>query len=325
MITSYILVFIILNIINFFYCSQITKRTFNDAVSRVHWRVKQNIDFAYLFSYCAKLNKYYIHVEDDIIAAADYAKEIQAFVNRQEASKTNWFHIDFCQLGFIGKLFKSSDLEKIKQYLLLFQEEQPGDLLMSEMTRIMTQFQPILSVKSLFQHRGIISSLENKTQKLVDRNFKEFRRQLPNAAVPVFYQRNMTHRNPIANISTSMKAFDRFIPEKAYTAMLGDFFWGKTPLADDFYQIRFNKTIKLREIIIKTGHPKTRTDVLQNASLYVGINVNSAGKCIDMEHIGEFNKGQVHIKHDMEVRCVVIAVTAQQTSWMIIQDIELIT
>ena len=77
--------------------------------------------------------------------------------------------IDFCQLGFIGKLFRSSDLQRMKTYFLLFQEEKPGDILIRDMSNIMTQFKPIRSIKSLFQHRGLVSSLKNKVQKLTDK------------------------------------------------------------------------------------------------------------------------------------------------------------
>ena len=112
-------------------------------------------------------------MEDDIFAASDYIKDIQTFVAENEKIQKLWFMIDFCKLGFIGKLFKSSDLQRMKKYFLLFQEEKPGDILITDMTNIMTQFKPIRSKKSLFQNRGLVSSLKNKVQKLTDNTFKD--------------------------------------------------------------------------------------------------------------------------------------------------------
>ena len=40
--------------------------------------------------------------------------------------------IDFCQLGFIGKMFKTLDLPMLVQFLVMFYNDKPGDWLLDD-------------------------------------------------------------------------------------------------------------------------------------------------------------------------------------------------
>ena len=42
------------------------------------------------------------------------------------AEKKPWFVIDFCQLGFIGKMFKSVELPWLVNFFLMFYNDKPG-------------------------------------------------------------------------------------------------------------------------------------------------------------------------------------------------------
>ena len=42
------------------------------------------------------------------------------------AEKKAWFVIDFCQLGFIGKMFKSVELPWLVNFFLMFYNDKPG-------------------------------------------------------------------------------------------------------------------------------------------------------------------------------------------------------
>ena len=43
------------------------------------------------------------------------------------AEKKPWFVIDFCQLGFIGKMFKSIELPWLVNFFLMFYNDKPGE------------------------------------------------------------------------------------------------------------------------------------------------------------------------------------------------------
>ena len=89
------------------------------------------------------------------------------------ALKQNWFVIEFSQLGFIGKLFRTRDLSILIQFFLTFFNDKPVDWLLEDIidTKICKQNQVKTShvqVKynqSLFQHMGTQSSLIGKVQK----------------------------------------------------------------------------------------------------------------------------------------------------------------
>jgi len=97
----------------------------------------------------------------------------------------NWFVIEFCGLGFIGKLFKTKDLHTLIQYFLLFYKYKPVDWLLEDILSTMKcgpehsnkecnvrkKDIKIRHTPSLFQHIGTYSSLEGKVQYLKDRDF----------------------------------------------------------------------------------------------------------------------------------------------------------
>ena len=53
-----------------------------------------------------------------------------SFFLEKSAAHEPWFVIDFCQLGFIGKMFSSSSLPLLIQFLLSFYNDKPGDWLL---------------------------------------------------------------------------------------------------------------------------------------------------------------------------------------------------
>ena len=54
------------------------------------------------------------------------------FALEKIADKQTWFVIDFCQLGFIGKMFKSVELPWLVQFFLMFYNDKPGQLFLTK-------------------------------------------------------------------------------------------------------------------------------------------------------------------------------------------------
>lgn len=78
--------------------------TLNDPLERVKWRSKQNLDFAYMMAYAQPKATFYVQLEDDILAKRGFISTMKNFALDKTAKKeSNWFVLDFCQLGFIGK------------------------------------------------------------------------------------------------------------------------------------------------------------------------------------------------------------------------------
>lgn len=109
------------------------RATLDDPIERVRWRSKQNLDFAYLMSYAQSKGTFYVQLEDDILAKRNYISVMKNFALDQIGKKVGWFVLDFCTLGFIGKLFKSAELPWLIQFFQMFYNDKPVDWLLDHL------------------------------------------------------------------------------------------------------------------------------------------------------------------------------------------------
>ena len=82
-------------------------QTLGDDLSRVEWRTKQNLDYAYLMMYAEDRGRFYLQLEDDVLAAKNFVDTIIKAAKGRTAEGKEWFDIHFFVGGFIGKLFRS--------------------------------------------------------------------------------------------------------------------------------------------------------------------------------------------------------------------------
>ena len=132
-------------------------KTLGDDEKRMFWRSKQTIDFAFLMQYCKSFSPYYLQLEDDVIATQDYDVYIRQYIKEKE--RTFWFNLDFSNLGFIGKLYRSDTLKNQARFFRLFYTEMPVDLLMSAYRVILGNEESETTYSTnLFRHIGYESS-----------------------------------------------------------------------------------------------------------------------------------------------------------------------
>lgn len=157
--------------------------TLNDSIDRVIWRSKQNLDYAFLMNYAAERSDFYLHLEDDVVTKPGFVSDIKQFIDENLAKQ--WLVLEFTELGSIGKLFRSSDLQDLAAFTTLFFNYKPWDWLLPYFisTRYCTgesgddlcvKIHASLKIrreKSLFQHVGTVSSLKRKVQLLEDKKF----------------------------------------------------------------------------------------------------------------------------------------------------------
>jgi alpha-1,3-mannosylglycoprotein beta-1,4-N-acetylglucosaminyltransferase C len=136
------------------------------------WRSKQCIDYANLFESCAGLSDYYLQIEDDIICTTNYYSKIQEFIFKKQLQP--WSAIRFCDIGFIGILFKDEDLKKMAILFRSFYDELPVDWLLDSYQALKNKAGiPALSYsESLFQHVGYHRSLVGEVQELKAETFE---------------------------------------------------------------------------------------------------------------------------------------------------------
>lgn len=70
------------------------KKTLGDPLSRVVWRTKQNLDFAYLMMYCQPKATYYVQLEDDILTKPMFLTKMKHFAFKSTAARKvgNWIY-----------------------------------------------------------------------------------------------------------------------------------------------------------------------------------------------------------------------------------------
>lgn len=298
---------------------QYLERKFNDTQARVAWRSKQNLDYSYLMTYSRNMSKYYLQLEDDVITTTGYLSKIKAFISRN-LQKT-WLFLRFSGLGFIGVLFKSSDLPKLAEFLLVLYDENPGDLLINELKRIKGQKKEIRSRPSLFQHLGLVSSLQNKIQKIQDRDF-------PGYVKRNTIQRRLGSKNPEAEIYTNMASYKTFQAEAAYyPENVDDYFWTASHKNGTFYRIIFKNPLNITSLSIKSGHSKHPKDKVTSTSISTSSVVKTYGeKCLNRIKIGSFTDGEftLNVTHQAiphNVRCISIDIHEDRDTWVILRDI----
>ena len=117
-------------------------------------------------------------LEDDVVTKEGFLGVIKEYIKKKNS--TDWMLIEFSQLGFIGKLFRSNQLSGFVTFFLMFAHDKPVDWLYDSYldvkacnpergTAHCTRSKTDLKLRykpSLFQHVGLESSLKGKKQKL---------------------------------------------------------------------------------------------------------------------------------------------------------------
>lgn len=245
--------------------------TLNDPIERVKWRSKQNLDFAFLMAYSQIKATFYVQLEDDILAKRGYITIMKQFAVAKTAKQEQdpWFVLDFCQLGFIGKMFKSAELPWLITFFQMFYNDKPVDWLLEHLiyTKVCNWEKDMKHCKyekaklwlhykpSLFQHIGMTSSLKGKVQKLKDRQFGK---------IPAFYPHK---NNPLAQVRTQITPYKIHTLNKAYS---GDsFFWGLLPQAGDYLEFIFNQPTVIRKYLFRSGNHEHPSDKFYNTTVEV--------------------------------------------------------
>ncbi|XP_038256357.1 alpha-1,3-mannosyl-glycoprotein 4-beta-N-acetylglucosaminyltransferase-like protein MGAT4D isoform X5 [Dermochelys coriacea] len=233
---------------------------------RTRWRTKQNLDYSFLMLYAQSKGTFYLQLEDDIVAKPQYIQKIKTFALKQPSDE--WMILEFSQLGFIGKLFRTKDLPLIVEFFLMFYKDKPIDWLLDHLLWVKVcspekdpkhceqqkAYLRIRSKPSLFQHVGIHSSLAGKIQNLKDKDFGK----------------NMLHKahvNPPAKVTTSLRIFQHYTLEKAYEGM--DCFWAFSPVAGDYILFTFLQPLKVEGYLFRSGNMEHPGDKLFNTTVEV--------------------------------------------------------
>ena len=302
------------------------QQTFNDPVPRIKWRAKQNIDFAYLSLYSRNISEYYIQLEDDVISASGYINDIRTFISAQTKP---WFLLEFTYLGYIGKMFHSTDLDRVAYYLLSFYDRMPGDLLLGQIRKLMGQDKPIHTRRSLFQHIGKFSSLKDKLMPSLDKDFKDA------GSVHLSINDIPPGDNPTAKILTNLNQYENHEPVFAYDNS-DKYFWARDVKRNQHFTLLFQKPQQISRIIVTSGNPNTKGDAIQYGSLHLAVRDKIGQTPSDLKECGEFKKFVGLVGGDVDTKalglenkipsnviCLQIRIDRNQKIWVMIRNVNI--
>ena len=289
------------------------RQKFGDSLTRIYWRSKQNIDFAFLMCYCYELSSYYLHVEDDVKASPSVFQKIQEFISSQ---KKAWPMLDISRMGHTAKVYQSEDLRSIASYFYLMYDEMPGDWLMMHWRKVMVpdNAEYILPAASFFQHLGARSSLKEKSRLknsiYMDKYFDE-------------HDQKYSGMNPSAEVSSSIPSKEGN-PQDAYRSGLGHF-WGKNIKRDDHVTIKFNSSVTVRKVFVDTGSNLAMKDFLRSGVLQASFSVSgtNSSSCGKFDTVVPFKDGRAQVTFTKKkIDCLRILVTKNQNEWLFLREID---
>ena len=147
------------------------KPSYGDTKSRIFWRSKETLDAAILCLYAMSRGRYFLFLEDDVIAKSNYFNGVETFISEQKSDE--WLAAKMSDQSK-AILFKCEKLWMIIDYLLLFYQDKPVDWLISD---FFSQKTCEISPKDcshrflvpynvgLFKHIGKVSTLSEKNNR----------------------------------------------------------------------------------------------------------------------------------------------------------------
>jgi len=259
--------------------------TYNDEPTRVKWRSKQNLDYAFLMHYSIPLAPYYLQIEDDLGFANGWVGKIDDFREKsypptfRNKDGAPWRLIDFSQLGFIGKLFQADELFSMAQFLLLFYDQMPCDLLLGNWMESVNQKKRIdywRKHPSLFMHLGVFRTLGG-FQPLQERKFGKLLFSNPAAqfggtmtTIPSYEAKfiyfpggDPARRNDQCDYTKS--------PAHHKVKQHRCWFWATEIKAGDYLEFVFSDLdgTAIKGLLLEQGHPHHPKDVFDQAEVAV--------------------------------------------------------
>jgi len=166
----------------------------DESPTRVDWRRKMVLDFVHLTRFCADRGDYYLHVEDDTIATADFFAQLTTWFDGDFDGRDDWAFLTLFTsyrlrdregiplenfFSACALMFRCRDLGRVAHHCESNVAQQVLDFLLRDFAQ---QAGKSVFVRSppLFQHIGLFSSCDDETRPIQAARFAEGR--LPTVA-----------------------------------------------------------------------------------------------------------------------------------------------
>ncbi|EDO33330.1 predicted protein [Nematostella vectensis] len=297
---------------------------YQDSPQRVYWRSKQCVDYAFLFGYAGSLGKYYMQLEDDVIARKGYFKATKNFINRNVGRE--WLFLEMGYTGFIGMVFKSKDTRRLSVFYKMYYWVWPIDFLFRHFSTFDLYGNNPRYHPPQFVHIGKVSSLKGQIRKLTSE-------EMLVAQIKPEQKAFHLHENPPAKISTTMtKTVDNIDIRTAYSGQEHvSGFWSKTVQNGDSITIIFNETMNIYKAVFISGNRMSPQDSFGSVRLETS-QASANGSCEIFVKWKDFNNkanvtAEMPTNEAITCKCLRLVITQYKVDnlkrirWLAIREI----
>ena len=265
---------------------------------------KKNItDFnkrmCFLFEYCKRMSKHYLHLSDQARAVKPYFSVIKQIIDNFEEKNISLYAHDIGEnfLPGLGRLYSAAILEDLSEYGALF----PGGRLPSEILDMYTFLRPTATMTHLDSFQQILFKMGTRLRGV----------------------------KPEVEFKSKGILFEGGHGlEKAFYENEG-FAWLKTPKAGDGFIMEFKEPLQMSRVFITTGSPLYR-DSLTKAVL-VACGTNTETNTCDQSQctkIGQFldpilDAGNLENVVSFPTKCLKMEILSEVKHWVIIREISI--
>ncbi|XP_060035165.1 alpha-1,3-mannosyl-glycoprotein 4-beta-N-acetylglucosaminyltransferase C-like [Erinaceus europaeus] len=281
-----------------------------DTPAHVAFYSKQNMDYAILMNFATNHSDYFLMIKDAVKCTPGFVTHIASTVSALKNKL--WVTLEFSQLGFTGKLFRTKDLPQFVHFLLLFYQEMTCDCLLAHFHDLVQQ-EPIQFFPPLFRPIGNYSSFSGNFGNLKEKEFEENGTSSPS--------------NPKASIYTNLKVANGSAVTSAYS-LDKNFFSVREAEVGSHLTVVLDIPAEIFRVQVLTGSD-LRENRLEEGQVELGYDsTNLVTDCDDYVLLGllvdgTLNKEVLSCRSGKKVKCVRLLVTATSPSKVIIRNINL--
>lgn len=262
---------------------------------------RQNMDYAFLVTVATGLSDYFLLLDDHATCAPSFVTHLHWKVRSLQSQ--SWVFLEFSNLGFLGKLFRSHDLPRLAHFLLLFNKDKPLDQLLLHFQTLQARRPPVICTPFLFYRQG-----SSPDSALLQRGSLELKK-------------------PPVRIVTDMKALYAHFSWEVYTS--GVFFWTYNVSARNHLTIILNQPANLTRVQVLTGTVLEGKHILEKGQVELGRSPQGTPpRCTRFSLLGHLKAGQMEVqrllgRQGLDVSCVRLVVKAPQLGELLIRHINL--
>lgn len=216
---------------------------------------------SYLMFYCQSHGHYYLQLDDSVIAAERFVTSITNFIS--QIQHNYWISLGFTRTGFIGALFKTSELQLLSQvFSMASANDNPDKVLqmyidVKHKQCVVDKNNPVQN--HCYQEMGLSRILHRPSLFLLKTTDENSIAHKVMSNIPLTYEAwpwdNVPiYINPPAKLASTLRHYRNHSLERAYHYQ--DYFYAIQPQAGDFIYFNFTPPVVLEEFFIQCGNKK---------------------------------------------------------------------